>query len=324
MKEVDPTKDKDKVLKGNPEIRTEEIKTFDEICQSENTEGLKTFNDIAEQKEHSEIETFDDIIENPENTAKRKIAEAADKGLHQAYDRYLDTEKQGLNIAERTHLQNAQEFKEELRSKFPEYKEKINYVFAYCDGKTIYVNSDASEGHIYQVISHEETHLLSSSEFRRRYGEGLNEGVTEYLSRKANSPIEFKEQEFVWDRDTGRLVEIRDTTPHFYEEEVEIAGMIDIHARSAGEGTLERAYFRGQEADIKSLAEAVERSTGQKDALDHISKHLEEARKHRERAVEFFNSGQENEAKRHMELAKQEYDKCFNVLGQQKRFSWEG
>ncbi len=311
MREID--KEKEKFIHKGIENPHSKIKSFDELACAKEKEDVKNFDNMARQKAECKIKNFDNLAKekHDEIESRKIIADGINEGLHKTYDQYLDSGKQKLNIVEKTQFQNSNEFKERLRQKSGITEKELNYIHGYFDPKDgkIYVNDDASKKHICQVVSHEGSHLLSNPEFRQRYGERLNEGVNEYLSRKANKPLEIKDIELHFDEETGNLKEVEDITPHYYEEESQIAEMINQHAPIYGQGTLEKAYFRGGEEDIFQLSEAVDKSTGIKGAMAQVNEHLENAYKYQEG--------------RQFREAEKEYKQCFDILKSQKKMPWE-
>jgi hypothetical protein len=301
MKEINP--EGDRPVPKTPESGQGKMDRLDRSATPEHHEKMEQFDDTLTRHREG-AETFDDIAGRGSESieAQRALANDMNDGLHRTFDKYLDSDKRQLNISDKTHFQSNTEYRERLLKKYPDLKEQeLAATQGYHDRNEgeIFINSDASKKEAAPTISHEGTHMLSNPEFEQRYGARLNEGLTQHLSRQANPTLELPDYDFHFDKQTRRLDRVTITKTRYYPEEVQAAEMMRTHARLAGEGTLEKAYFKGG-SDVDTLAQTLEASTGEKGALDKVSGHLEKAHAYRQ-------DGQS-------EAADKEYKQCFEIL----------
>lgn len=100
-----------------------------------------------------------------------------------------------------------------------------------------------------QVLAHERLHQLSDPQVTSILGPGLEEGVTQWLARDAAGDPQFADQ------------------PEVYPRGVRV---VDMLGALAGEKTLKRAYFQGNQRELEQRVEA-ELGKGALAKITHLS-----------------------------------------------------
>lgn len=190
------------------------------------------------------------------------LAASADRMVEERFGRMLQEDVKWHKLQDRIHFQDANAFKKryihELKRLQPELSDKeveasAEKVQAYCQDSEIYVNEGAVIP--FRVLVHEKIHQVSADNLRGEMGAGFDEGLTEYLARRAAGEV--PSVDLVHDSSTGRLIRLQERYPKGYQREWEI---VSRTAAAVGEEALARAKFQGE---MSSLEKELDRALGE-------------------------------------------------------------
>lgn len=249
----------DALVKNSEEI-PKEIETLESIKESQ--KEMNSWDEIAGVNSEKPESFSDEEIEK-----QKMITTDVNEILHKEFDEYLSDDKRKNDITEITQFERHDDFQERFLNKYPKTsQEELNKIVAYYDRENIFVDTDADKQRQLQSLVHEGLHSLSSEKLRIKYGDRLNDGITEFYTRELTPGLSsIKNIELKFDSENFKLTNLQEVTPQYYKEESEVVSLLH---NKVPDDYMKKAYFQG---NIESLEDSLDSSLDNKDALRSLT-----------------------------------------------------